>query len=146
MKQLLYFSLLFFISFSQKAQTADSGKVIGIHPIVGKTISLDEKIKYNLFPEYNDSLFSSAQFIRNSDSTYTIVFTSISGTELKKNISSNEMNDLFYKIDKIEYPDKYCDYVSAENPKRYNRFDWRGVEAISEILVGILQLAVLFSR
>ncbi|MCW3085888.1 MAG: hypothetical protein JWP12_3254 [Bacteroidetes bacterium] len=120
MKRLQLFILLLIISLGANAQTADTAKLIGIHTAVGKTITRDEKIKYQLFPEYNDREFDSAQIFRYNDTTYELRIASSNGSMIKTVISNSRMDDLYNRIDNIENGKTIeGDYViTAEEKKR----------------------------
>lgn len=122
MKKLFVFSLIILSSFAQ-AQTADSGKVIGIHPAVGKLITRDEKIRYRLFSEYKDSTFENAKIIKYNDSTFVLDVTSIQGTEIKTNVNTKQLDDLYFKIDDV-VKGKSVDndeYVKTDQEKKEER-------------------------
>ncbi len=58
MKHCIYLIVFLVLSFSAKAQkNVDEGKIFLLHPSVGLTITVDDKTKYNLFPQYIDSVF-----------------------------------------------------------------------------------------
>lgn len=115
----LFFTLFFLSFFFAKAQNADSGRVIGIHPAVGKSISREEKIRYALFPEYKDSLFESAEIIKYNDSTFMLHVRAVQGTEITTKVSTRELDDLFYDIEKVEKSKKEKDeYVLTEEERK----------------------------
>jgi hypothetical protein len=118
---LLILSILFFLNLH--ARNTDSAKVIGVHPAVGKLISLDEKIKYKLFTEYKDSVFVSAQVLKLNDSTFQLSVRSIQGIEIKNHISTKQLDDLFYRIDDVEKGKKIKEeeYVMTDEEKKEER-------------------------
>ncbi len=120
MKQLQLFILLFLVSLLANAQTADTAKLIGIHKAVGKTITRDEKIKYQLFTEYKDDTFDSAQVFRYNDTTYELRIASSNGSILKTAITGSQMDEMYNHIDNIvNGKTQEGDYViTAEEKKR----------------------------
>ena|SRR6218665_2889343 len=142
-----YFSLFLVVmvcSFAQ-AQTNDSAKVIGIHPAVGKSISREEKISYQLFTQYKDSLFESAYVLKLSDSTYEVVVRTIRGDYIRNQISSKEMDDLYYRVDEISKAGKqqndHFANLSEEEKKRIRK--QQRADAAGEILLDFLGQMVL---
>lgn len=121
MRTLLLLFCLF--SLSIRAQIRDSARVIGIHPAVGKEISRNEKIRYQLFPEYKDSIFSSAAIVKLNDSTFQLSVTSIQGIQVNNHIGTKELDELFYRIDDAEKGKKIRDeeYVMSEEEKKEQR-------------------------
>jgi hypothetical protein len=107
--------LFLFIPLCSASQ--DSLKVIGLHPSVGKSISHDDKLRYDLFPEYNDSLFSSASIILNTDSSYTLSVTALNKKTIKRPITRQEMDELYRKIEH-KAPAEATDYVQKESEKK----------------------------
>lgn len=122
MKQLLIISFLLFSALA-KAQNPDSTKLIGIHPLVGKTISQGEKIHYKLFPEYKDSVFHSAQLFKLNDSTFQLCTKTINGTEIKSYLTTKELDELYYRIDESEKAreGKQEEYVMTKEEKKEER-------------------------
>ena len=119
MKRLPLFILLFILSLAANAQTADTAKLIGIHMAVGKTITRDEKIKYQMFPQYNNEEFDSAQVFRYNDSTYELRISASNGSVVKTRIGNSQMDDMYNRIDDIENgKTQESDYVMTDQEKK----------------------------
>ena len=73
MKCYICLILLLLLSLFTKAQAIINGKVITLHTIVGNLITLDEKNKFSLFPEYNDTVYQAAMLVLHPDSTYGFI-------------------------------------------------------------------------
>jgi hypothetical protein len=84
------------------AQSSDSIKVIGIHPAVGKSISQNEKIRYKLFPQYKDESFEQAEVLKLNDSIFVLSVKPVKGNSIQCPITVNELDELFYQINKQE--------------------------------------------
>ncbi|HEX8514805.1 MAG TPA: hypothetical protein VF868_01310 [Bacteroidia bacterium] len=115
------FRLLFLLllPICSHAQSFDSVKVLGIHPAVGKLITADEKVKYKLFPEYKDSTFESARVLKYNDSLFVLCVRSINGTELTKDIGTDQLDKLYYAVEELEKQKKPReDYVMSDEEKR----------------------------
>jgi hypothetical protein len=98
-----YCILLFLLPFISIAQQAfDEGIVVALHPSVGLTITKDEKKEFALFPEYNDSIFESAHYIKYNDSTYTFLFRKTDGSKLEKSVTKTETDKMYAQIEKIK--------------------------------------------
>lgn len=110
--------ILLLASLFAKAQTADTATLIGLHPAVGKVIDRDEKMKYHLFPEYDDRLFDKAQFYSRNDTAFMLVITSISGTKMKYAVNPVLMDELYEQIDAVDSK-QYKDGDYASNAKEH---------------------------
>lgn len=95
----LFIGILLIFSIACFAQIEQSGKVIIVHPSVGKVIDNYEKKVYGLFPEYRDSTFNSAYIIKYTDSSFAVIVTDIKNQTIEKNISSKELDNMYFQID-----------------------------------------------
>jgi hypothetical protein len=121
MRHLFLFAFIFLAGLL-KAQEADSGKVIGLHPSVGKLITRDEKIRYHLFPDYKDSIFQSAKIIRYNDSTFILAVSTTIGQEVKTPVTTIDLDNLYYRIEDSEKAKKSNDdYVLTEEERKEAR-------------------------
>ncbi len=93
--------LTFLISSSFCFAQNNEGNVIILHPSVGKVIDNSEKGRYHLFPEYKDSTFNTAYFLKYNDSTFTVIVTNIQNEALEKGVSQKELDQLYYQIEDI---------------------------------------------
>lgn len=109
--------ILLFFMLSLSAFSQDSMKVIGIHPSIGKTISKGDKVGYQLFPEYKDSVFASAYVIMNTDSSYTLSVITPANKVIKRPISTQELDEIHFKIGSKGKAET-VDYVQSEPEKK----------------------------
>lgn len=117
-----------------KAQTNDEGKVIIIHPAVGKTITADNKKQYHLFPQYKDSLFSSAEVTKYNDTTYSIAFKTITGQTIEKSATTEELNEIYHQIDEIHSESLNSTQEKAAKRSR-NKSRWNGIIFFQSLLL-----------
>ena len=116
-------SLFVFLHLLSFSQTKDSGQVIGIHPTLGKSITQDEKARYHLFPEYQDSLFESAKIFKYNDSTFLLIIKPIHAAEITRNISTKELDAIYYKVEEDNAAVKKAEnsYTMTEEEKKAER-------------------------
>lgn len=96
------FFLLLGLAENCNSQTNDgNGKIVKIHPSIGNSINLSEKKEFQLFTEYNDSLFESAHLVKYTDSSYTILIKTTTGKSFEKPISIKELDAIYASIEKI---------------------------------------------
>ncbi|MDF2435690.1 MAG: hypothetical protein K0Q95_66 [Bacteroidota bacterium] len=148
----LFLLLFFFLSCFTQAQTADSGKVIGLHPSVGKIISQEEKLRYHLFPDYKDNVFQNAKVIKYNDSTFILSVSTVTGKEVQSPITTTELDDLYYQIEDAEKAKRSEEeYVMTEEEKKeikkkrvrqYNSTFWYNFLAQMTILTIEVVLAI----
>lgn len=120
MKKIIYFVLLF-LPLLTLAQTSDGVKILTLHPSVGKSIDVNEKKEFYLFPDYNDSVFKSAEILKYNDSTYTIRFTATTGKVFEKPTNTNELDAMYAKVDSkkpTEYVETKQERKSEERERR----------------------------
>jgi len=110
-----FFILLFLCCCGFAQAQTDSLRLIGIHPAVGKTVDRGEKIKYQLFPEYKDSIFDHAQVFTKGDTAYQLVITSIRGTQVKYAIDTTAMNTMYDQVEKVERAQQTDDKAVAKH-------------------------------
>lgn len=116
MKKINFF-ILFILPLFSLAQTAERIKVITLHPSVGKSIDVNEKREFYLFPDYNDSIFESAEILKYNDSIYFIRFKTTNGKEFEKPTNTNELDQMFAKVESR----KPRDYVESNDEKETRR-------------------------
>jgi len=104
MKKLPLIVLLMLLPFLPKAQEIINGKVIQLHSSVGEVITIDEKNKFVLFPEYKDSMYQSAMFIQHPDYTFAFLIKPKKGMgkSFERTTSGDEIIEMCNRIDKIE--------------------------------------------
>ena len=110
--------LLLLLTFATQAQVSDTAKLIGLHPAVGKVIDRDEKMKYRLFPDYDDRLFEKAELYSMNDTAYLLVITSVSGTKMKYHVNEVLMDKLYEQVDAIDRK-QYKDWDYASNAREH---------------------------
>lgn len=101
------FFLLF--GFPQKGNSQideTNGIIVAFHPSVGNSINLTEKKEFNFFPEYNDSLFESAQLVKYSNDRYTVLFKTTKGGSFEKAITTGELDELYASVEKVKPAEK----------------------------------------
>jgi hypothetical protein len=98
----LFFLIFLFFGGSKRsiAQIEGTGKIIPFHAYIGNTIDLQEKQKLNLFPEWSDSLFQSAQLVQYDLDRYAILFKTTHYESVEKKISMEERNAIATIIEK----------------------------------------------
>jgi hypothetical protein len=133
------FLLFLFLPFFLQAQTADSVKIITLHPSVGKSIDVKEKKEFYLFPDYNDSIFESAEILKYNDSTYTIRFKTTTGNFFEKPTNTKELDAMYAKVDRI----KPAEYVETKHDRESRRSSSRNENAEWGYHVGSIILQVL---
>ncbi len=141
----LFFSLLG-IAKNSFSQNDGNGKIVAFHPSAGNTITLEEKKTFEIFSEYSDSLFQSAQLVKYSADNYSVLIKTISGESFEKPIAIKELDDIYARIEKVK-PAKSLtkpeeDYVeekqtSDKKIKKDNRSE-------TGYIVGEIVLQVLF--
>ncbi len=111
-----FFIFFLLLGFAENciAQTIDeTGKIVKIHPSIGNSIDLSEKKEFQLFTEYNDSLFESAHLVKYGDENYTILIKTTTGKSFEKPISINELDAIYANIEKVKpAPNSQADEVS----------------------------------
>ncbi len=75
-------------------------KIIQLHPIIGDTISQNEKILFLLFPDIPDSSFQFGTLKQNVDSAF-FLDEFVSNQHYKKELTINEINKYKENIDKL---------------------------------------------
>jgi hypothetical protein len=121
MKQ-YYIFLLIFVSISLKAQNHfDEGKIIQLHPSTGFAVTPAAKIKYNLFPQFQDSVFEYAQLVKYNDSSFTFIFRTKYDGRVERSTTIAEINDVYNKIEKINP-------ASAKSVSHFNPLNTRQPE------------------
>ena len=74
----LFFTLTYSITYAQESDA------FIVHPAIGRTIDLEEKIHYKLFNSFSNKDFEYAYLIQNNDSSYVLrVQTTKSGLQEK---------------------------------------------------------------
>lgn len=150
MKNILFIVCLL-IPIAGIGQNPDSAKVITLHPITGKVITLEEKKEYSLFPEYKDEAFISAEVLKYNDTTYTIRFRTTKGTAFERTTDTNELDSIYAAVDS-----KKQELVNRNNPQserrnelpKRNRVNISAEDAItiafiaSRVVLGILILTM----
>ncbi|MBA3971903.1 MAG: hypothetical protein H0X46_07125 [Bacteroidetes bacterium] len=102
MRNFTYILLFFaFYSGASFAQESSTDKIIAFHPSAGKTIDLQEKIKYSIFKEYSDSIFQSAQLVKRNTGDYFILISTRSGKSFEKPVTIAELDAIHAAIDKV---------------------------------------------
>lgn len=121
----LFFSFL--LSLPSWSQTTHSGKIVAFHPSVGNAITVKEKKEYDLFKEYNDSLFESAQLVKYSSDSFAILIKTTTGQSFEKPAGRQELDAIYAAIEKVKpFQRSADDYVfdkteEEERQKRINR-------------------------
>jgi Na+-transporting NADH:ubiquinone oxidoreductase subunit NqrC len=154
MKNKIHLLLFFLIPLLSSAQTTDSGMVITLHPAVGNTITANEKKQFDLFTEYNDSLFESAQIVKYNDSTYAIRLKTIQGNFFERETDSKELHTIYEKIERIkpvekdEYVENKRNSEQLKKDKQEDRINtgFQFSQMFFELLVITLEVLVAFSR
>lgn len=97
------FLLFFSITKTSIAQTdIEKGKIIAFHPSVGNAITIWEKKEFNLFTEYTDSLFQSAELVKYANEKYTVLVKTTNGQSFEKPIFTSELDTIYSTIEKIK--------------------------------------------
>lgn len=148
MKTYLVLFFIFFLLFGSAkngcSQIYDAnGIIVAFHPSVGNAIDLSEKKELNLFPEYNDSLFESAQLIKYSNDRYALLFKTTKGGSFEKPITIKELDEIYFNIEKVKpsaksSSDDYVDNKASKksSEKRENRSE--NVQIAAEITLQII--------
>lgn len=111
------FFLLFGFAINGNSQIDNArGVIVAFHPSVGNSINLSEKKELELFTEYNDSLFESAQLVKYSSESYTILFKSTKNESFEKAISIKELDEIYSKIEHSKPATKTL--ATADNTER----------------------------
>lgn len=159
---LYFFCLLFILTGFTKncfSQTNSGGKIVALHPSVGNTIDAIENKKFNLFPEYNDSLFESAQLIKYNDSSYTFLIKTIKNQSFERVATFNELQTAYHKIEKIQpkidptlnekddYREADEQYSQKDKLKRERRAETANIvgEIAYQSLMIVLEILVMIS-
>jgi hypothetical protein len=82
------------------AQSEKNGKIISFHPSIGNSIELKEKQEYELFPEYSDSLFESAELIKFDSSNFEVKFKTKNAKSFNRPITTAQLDEIYYAIDR----------------------------------------------
>jgi hypothetical protein len=140
---LLFFLLLFCRTISAQDP---GGKIIAFHPSVGNLVDAYEKKHYDIFTEYNDSLFESAQLVRYSDSSYTILVKTKGHDSFEKPAGRQQLDDIYNSIEKISpkitpNPEEREKAIMAEEERRKRE---RRAEVWGEIGDASVQTLVIF--
>jgi hypothetical protein len=98
MKKLLTLFLFTMLSVFSYGQDSLS-KVVCFHPVLGNLVDRSEKQEYDIFTEYTDSLFESAQLFRAADSSYTIVVKTSNGQSFQKSAGTEELDAIYHKVE-----------------------------------------------
>ena len=106
--------LLLFLPFLSFSQTSGSVKILTLHPSVGKSIDVNEKKEFSLFPDYKDSIFGSAEILKYNDSTYTIRFTTTTGKVFEKPTNTNELDAMYANVENK----KPTEYVETKHERK----------------------------
>ncbi len=127
---ILSFFFLFFVSLgfvkNANSQTTTNGKIVAFHPSVGNSITVSEKKELQLFTEYNDSLFESAQLIRYSADSYSVLIKTTKGNSFEKPVSLYELDAIYATIEKVKpfaSTKSNDDYLTTETDKQVKRKD-----------------------
>ncbi len=137
------------VSTATFSQTHEEARIISIHPSVGNTIDVKEKQKFSLFPEYNDSLFESAQLLKYNDSTYTFLIKPVGGKSFERPADFNERQLYYNKIETREPASKVVtaaeptDYYTGTKERTRNNYEAAGYifETVFNVLFIILEIA-----
>ena len=146
-----FFLILSLIAFKVSvSQTKDEGRVVSLHPSVGNVIDAKEKAKFSLFPEYNDSLFESAQLVKYNDTTYSFMIKPVQGKSFERPIEFNELRLYYNKIESIEPASKAITavdpsdyYTENKGERKKDHMETAGyiLETVFDVLFIILQFA-----
>lgn len=117
MKRLFFaFLIVFVLSESLYAQTEKNGKIVAFHPSAGNSLDLSEKKKYAIFTEYNDSLFESAQLIKYSSDSYSVLIKTVNGKSFEKPAAIRELDSIYAAIEKVK-PTAFANAITETENK-----------------------------
>jgi hypothetical protein len=101
-KLLLLLGIILIAQDCLKGQTYFEEKVIAFHPSAGNEIDLREKQEFNIFTEYSDSLFESAQLIIYGKGSYSIRIKAINGKTFEKPADTTELDSIYASIERVK--------------------------------------------
>ncbi len=112
-------------TFITVAQETIPGKVVSLHIVVGDVITVDEKIKYTLFPELKDSLFQSALLILHPDSSYSFLIKPSNSKKksFERPTNKAEIAEMISKIDKVPQLTSFDNMLQRINSAHDNNSD-----------------------
>lgn len=99
---LLLFILLGSVKIGISQTDEANGKIVAFHPSLGTILNLSEKKQFNLFTEYTDSLFQSAQLVKYTNERYSVLIKTTNGQSFEKPITITELDAIYAKIEKIK--------------------------------------------
>ncbi len=152
-------SLLFvfqFLTVDASSQTVEKeGKIVAFHPAAGNSITLAEKKEFGIFPEYNDSLFESAQLVKYDSARYTVLIKARTGQSLEREILQTELNAIYKKIESVKPVASIVkpsddDYVVNDSPrskekeatKKWNKSAYIAGQVTLQVLFLFLEILV----
>jgi len=142
---ILLFSAIFLLSI-QFSLAQESEKVFIVSPLIGDTLSLEERDYYNLLPTIDD--FQWAVFYLNPDSTLDAKVTYDKNSSLQDTIINNyrSLKSLILHLNAAENPEsinpvKNEDYTGNEVNISYNN----GVEVIGNLLSASSSSLIIYS-
>lgn len=126
LKSFLLFLTFLGITQNGISQDERNGRIVAFHPSVGNSINLSEKKEFQLFTEYNDSLFESVQLAKYSADTYSILVKTTTDQSFEKPITIQELDAIYSKIEKAKPAKTFVDDYLEQRPtkeeqKRANR-------------------------
>jgi len=124
------------------SQEKINGKVMELHSSVGSVITVDEKQKFNLFPEYKDSLFQSAMLIMHADSTYAFLIKPTVRTQsFERETNLQEMDEMKKKIEQIS-PSPSISYNDSTQIYYSNKENSQLSPAAQRVALGVLDFVI----
>ncbi len=140
----IFFLILTSFGLIQNGSSQDdrNGRIVAFHPAVGNSINLLEKKEFQLFTEYNDSLFESAQLVKYSADSYSILVKTISDQSFEKPITIQELDAIYAKIEKEKSTKTVVDdYVEKKPPKEEQK---RANRSESAYMIAEITLQIVF--